>query len=94
MQIPPCAAQHNARLACVCGQPAFQALWRRHAAVHADNGAFAQLRRKTGLKACFELRGQVDLRHHHQHLGSGIVLQQLCGLAQVDFGLAAAGAAK
>ena len=86
--------QHDAGLARMGGEPAFQALRGRHAAVHADDGALAQLRCKACLKAGFQLRGQVDFGHHHQHLGSWIALQQLCSLVQVDLGLAATGAAK
>ena len=86
-------AQHNARAAGVGGQPAFQALRVSHAAVHADHGIFAVLRRKAGDKALFQLGREIDLGHHHQRLRFGVGIQHGLHGAQIDLGLAATGAA-
>ena len=86
-------AQHNAGAARVGGQPAFQALRVGHSAVHADHGLFAVLRHKAGDKALFQLGREVDLGHHHQCLRLRVGVQHGLHGAQIDLGLAAAGAA-
>ncbi len=83
-------AQHDARRAAVRRQPAGQALRIRHAAVQRDHGAAAEAR----LEARFELRREVDLRHHHQRLRGRLARQQRRHGLQIDLGLAAAGAAE
>ena len=75
------------------GQPAFQALGRGQPAVQRHHLARAQLG-KAGFKARLQLRREVDLGHHHQHLGAGVVGQHLGSRAQVHLGFAAAGGAK
>ena len=91
-------AQHNARGAGVCGQPAVQSLRRRHAAVQAHHRVRAIQRLKALPKARLQLRRQVDLGHHHQHLGGAAALgcggvQHLAGGAQIHLGFATAGGA-
>jgi len=86
-------AQHQPGQPGVRGQPAFQALRRCQAAVHRHHALAAQVR-KTFFKARLQLRRQVDLGHHHQHLGLGVFGQYAGGGAQIHLGLAAAGAAK
>ena len=56
--------------------------------------ALAPQVRKTRFKARLQLRRQVDLGHHHQHLRFWVFGQHAGGGTQVDLGLAAAGAAK
>ena len=86
-------AQHQPGHAGMRGQPAFEALCRRQAAVQRHHALAPQVR-KTRFKTRLHLRRQVDLGHHHQHLGLGVLGQHAGGGAQVDLGLAAAGAAK
>ena len=86
-------AQHQPGHAGMRGQPAFEALRRRQAAVQRHHALAPQVR-KTRFKTRLQLRRQVDLGHHHQHLGLGVFGQHTGGGAQVDLGLAAAGAAK
>jgi hypothetical protein len=80
--------------AAVGGQPALQALRRRHAAVQRDHGVVAVERGKARREAGFELRREVDLGHHHHGLGVGRAQQQLLDAAQIDLGLAATGGAE
>ena len=86
-------AQHQPGHAGMRGQPAFEALRRRQAAVQRHHALAPQVR-KTRFKTRLQLRRQVDLGHHHQHLGLRVFGQHTGGGAQVDLGLAAAGAAK
>ncbi len=83
-------AQYDACLAEMRRQPGLQPLRRRHAAVHADQAMLW----KAACKALLQLRRQVDLRHHHQHLGLRILVQQRGRCLQINLGLAAAGAAE
>ena len=87
-------AQHDARRAVVRGQPAFQALRVRHAAVQRHHGVFAIQRAKTRHEAGLQLRREVDLGHHHQRLRVGVARQQVLHAAQVHLGFAAAGGAE
>jgi hypothetical protein len=84
-------AQHDARAALVRSQPAVQALHGRHAAVHGHHGLRAIQGRKALYKACLQLRREVDLGHHHQHLGLRCAGQHAGGALQIDLGFAAAG---
>ncbi len=86
-------AQHDARRARVCRQPALEPLRVGHAAVHADHAGRAILRRKARQEALLQLGREIDLGHHHQHLGAGVGIQRGLGGPQVDLGLAAARAA-
>ena len=83
-------AQHDAGMPRVRGQPAFQALCRRHPAVHGDDRLFA----KTRLHPFFQLWGQVDLGHHEQGLGLRVGQQHALDRLQIHLGLATACAAK
>ena len=87
-------AQHDTRRALVGGQPAAQALGRRHAAVHGHHGSRPVQRREAGVETGLQLGRQVDLGHHHQHLCIGVAFQQALGALQVDLGFAAAGGAE
>ena len=78
-------AEHQVGQAEVRRQPAAQALRRRQAAVQRDDAPAGEALGE----ARFELRRQVDLGHQHQRLPAGA--ERLCGGAQVDLGLAAAG---
>ena len=75
------------------GQPAFQALRGCEAAVQGHDALFAQVG-KSGLEARLQLRREVDLGHHHQHLRLGVLRQYASRRAQIHLGLAAAGGAK
>jgi len=74
----------------VRGQPALEALRVGHAAVQRDHG----LGTEAGGEAFFELGREVDLGHQHQGLGFRVGVQHFLHAAQVDLGLAAAGAAE
>ena len=74
-------------------QPAFQALGGRQAAVQRHHTLTAQMG-KALFKPGLQLRGEVDLRHHHQHLGAGVLRQHPGGQTQINLCLAAAGRAK
>ena len=83
-------AQHDARLPAVRRQPALEPLRVRHAAVQRHHAGSA----KALGKALFELRRQVDFRHHHQRLRCRVTVQRFLHRVQIHLGLAAAGAAK
>ena len=56
--------------------------------------AFAPQVGKSGFKTRLQLRRQVDLGHHHQHLRRRVLRQHGGGGAQIDLGFAAAGGSK
>jgi len=86
--------QHDARHAAVRREPALQSLRRRHAAMQTNHRASAKQSVEAGPKTRFELRRQVDFRHHHHRLHVRIALEQLLDDLQIDLGLATAGGTK
>ena len=86
-------SQHQPRLARMRGQPALEPLRGRESAVHRHDALPAQMG-KARFKPGLQLRREVDLGHHHQHLRLGVLRQDFGGGAQVHLGLAAAGGAK
>ena len=80
-------AEHDVGAAQVGRQPVLEPLCRGETAVQGHD----QAARKALGKSGFELRSQVDFRHQHQRLSPA--LQHAGDGAQVDLGLAAAGAA-
>ena len=74
-------------------EPAFEALGRAQSTVQGHHPTGAEVG-KALLQAGLQLRRQIDLGHHHQHLGLRVGLQHLVGGPQVDLGLAAAGGAE
>ena len=86
--------QHDASHAAVRRKPALQPLCRCHAAMQTNHSANAKQAVEAGPETRFELRREVDFRHHDQRLCMGVTAEQLLDDLQIDLGLAAAGGAK